>query len=177
VWTEKFNLPAPDQAGGWLNQISYYHETILQGSYTLSSGTTNVVLPIDVDYQRVILVFYTGSNQDATFAPADGLYTSIDLIANDKFHLLDNIDEQTWRFEMAQTYKNVLPAGTCVIDFMRLFNSRRDILPTDYDYAKRLILKITSTSASNKVDVITETVTDSQFADKWVALAKASGGK
>jgi hypothetical protein len=177
IWTDKFNLPAPDQDGGWLDEITYYQETILQGTYQLTNGTTNIVLPIDVDYERILLIFYTGSNQDSTFAPADGLYTTVDLLANEKFHLFDTLDEQTVRFEQAHDYKVLPPAGTGVLSMFRWLNSRRDVLPTDYDYARRLVLKIASTSSSNKVDVITQTVTDSQFAEKWVSSYKASHSK
>jgi len=53
--------------------------------------------------------------------------------------------------------------------------TRRDILPTDPDKAKRLQLSILSTSANNKVDVISETVMDSQFAERWIRSAKAKG--
>lgn len=179
IWSEKFNAPPPDEAGGWLDEITYYHQTEVYGTYPLSNGVTSITLETDQDFERILLIFYTGSNQAATFAPADALYTIIDLVVNDKFHILDTVDEQTMRFEMLQTYNRLLPAGSCVIDFMRLFNSRRDILPTDANFAKRLQLKITSTSASNNVDVCTETVMDSQFAERWIrsAAAKAAAGR
>jgi hypothetical protein len=173
IWTEKFNLPPPDEFGGWLNEISFYHQTELYGTFPLSNGITSITLETDQDFQRIIGILYTGSNQDATFAPADGLYTFVDMVINDKFHIFDTIDEQTWRFEMLQTYERVLPPGTIAIDFMRLFNSRRDILPTDATQAKRIQLKIGSTSALNKCDIITETVMDSQFAERWIRSAQA----
>jgi hypothetical protein len=128
---------------------------------------------VNQDYMRILLVFYTGNNFDATFAPADGLYTTVDLVANDKIHLIDTIFEADMRFDMAQSYREVLPAGTCVVDFMRVPNSRRDVLPTDSPTLTDLNLNINSTSGSNKVDVIIETVVDSPFATKWIASAQA----
>lgn len=174
IWVEKFNAPAPDMPGGMLNQITYYREAILQGTYTLSNGRTAIILPIDQDYLRILLCVYTGSNQDATFAPANGLVTAFDLVVNEKFHILDTMDEQTLQFENLQVDDLTLGAGYYAIDFMRLAPSRRDILPTDLNNAKRLILNITSTSASNKVDVVTETTTDNQFAERWIRSAKAN---
>ncbi len=174
IWVEKFSAPAPDQPGGWLNEISYYHEAILQGTYSLINGKLPIILPVDQDYLRIILCAYTGSNQDSTFAPANGLVTGLDLVVNEKFHILDNMDEQTTQFENLQVDDLALPAGYYAIDFMRMTPSRRDILPTDLNIAKRLVLYVTSTSASNKLDIVTESTTDSQFAEKWLASAKAS---
>lgn len=172
VWVEKFNAPAPDQPGGWLNEISYYHEAILQGTYTLINGKLPIILPVDQDYLRILLCFYTGSNQDATFAPANGLVTGLDLVVNEKFHILDTMDEQTIQFENLQIDDLALSAGYYALDFMRLTPSRRDILPTDLNVAKRLVLYVTSNSTSNRVDIITESTTDSQFAEKWLQSAK-----
>jgi hypothetical protein len=175
-WSEKFNLAPPDEPGGWLDEISYYHQVELYNSVQLSNGTTTTSLETDQDFQRIILLFYTGADGNANFAPADALYTTIDLVVNDKFHIIDTKDEQSMRFEMLQTYTRVLPAGTCAIDFMRLFNSRRDILPADASMAKRIQLKIQSTSANNWCDIITETVMDSQFAERWIRSAAAKAG-
>ena len=184
VWSEKFSAPAPDEPGGWLEEISYYQQAELYGSYTLSNGTTSITLETDQDYLRIMMVFYTGSNSDSTFAPANGLWTSMSLVVNDKFNIFDSIDEQTLRFEMLETYGPIstsavtTAAGTVALDFFRIFPpTRRDILPTDADKAKRLQLKIASTSASNKVDVYTQTVMDSQFAERWIRAAQARGGK
>lgn len=183
VWSEKFSAPAPDEPGGWLDEISYYKQTELYLSgQVLSNGTTTINLETDQDYFRVILIFYTGSNADSTFAPANGLWTSLSLIVNDKFSIFDSVDEQTMRFENLMTYGPIsasamtLANGTVAIDFFRLQPpSRRDILPTDPDQARRLQLKIASTSASNKVDVITDTTVDSQFAARWARSAAARG--
>jgi hypothetical protein len=174
IWVEKFSAPAPDQPGGWLNEISYYHEAILQGTYSLINGKLPIILPVDQDYLRILLCAYTGSNQDSTFAPANGLITGVDLVVNEKFHIIDTMDEQTLQFENLQIDDLAFGAGYYAIDFMRLTPSRRDILPTDLNVAKRLVLYITSTSTSNKLDIITESTTDSQFAEKWLQSAKAS---
>lgn len=183
VWSEKFSAPAPDEPGGWLDEISYYKQTELYLSgQALSNGTTTITLETDQDYVRIGLVFYTGSNADKTFAPASGLFTSLDLIVNDKYHIYDTVDEQTLRFENLNTYYAVsataqtTAAGVIWLDFMRLMPpTRRDILPTDPNQAKRLQLKIASTSASNNVDIITDTMVDSQFAERWFASAQRKG--
>jgi hypothetical protein len=179
VYSEKFSAPAPDEPGGWLNEISYYKQTELYLSGgQLSNGTTTFTLETDEDYLRILLIFYTGARDNPNFAPADGLYLNISLIINDKFRILDTLSEAKMRFEMLETYTRVLPAGTCVIDFMRLIPpGRRDILPTDPDTTKRVQLQIASTSSSNYVDIVTETVVDSQFALKWVQSAQAKAGK
>ena len=66
--------------------------------------------------------------------------------------------------------------GTVCVDFMRLIPpTRRDILPTDPNQAKRLQLSIVSTSSSNKVDIISDTMVDSQFAERWFASAQRKG--
>jgi hypothetical protein len=172
IWSEKFNAPPPDEPGGWLDEITYYHQAELYGTFTLQNGVTSITLETDQDYQRIVLIFYTGNDTDNTFAPADALYTTIDAVVNDKFHIFDTVDEQTYRFEMLQSQYLLPKAGTCAIDFMRLYNSRRDVLPTDANLAKRFQLKIAA-SAANKVDVITETVMDSQFAERWIRSAAA----
>lgn len=184
LYSEKFEAAQPDMSasqdtGGWLDKISYYVQSQLYGSYTLSNGTTNITLETDQDYLRIILVFYTGTLNNQSYAPANGLYTTISLKVNDVALLWDTVAEARIRFEQDITYQQTLPAGTAVLDFMRLDSppTRRDILPTDPNIAKRLQLQIASTSASNNVDVITETVTDSPFAQKWVQLAARQAGR
>lgn len=180
IYSEKFSAPAPDEPGGWLDEISYYKQTELYVSQALSNGTTNITLETDQDWVRLILIFYTGTATGAgnTFAPADALYTNLSLIVNDKFRVVDTCAEAKIRFEMLQTYTRLVSAGTAVLDFMRLIPpTRRDILPTDPDAVKRLQLQIVSTSASNNVDVISETTVDSQFAEKWARSARAKAGK
>jgi hypothetical protein len=181
VYREAFSAPPPDQPGGWLDAISWYHELGPQGTFQLKNGTTPIDLPRDADYLRVLLFFYTGSNQDGTFAPADGLYKTVDLIVNDRIHVIDAVEEGDIRFEMVQTDTLVLPAGTAALDFIRLKSdtslSRRDVLPTDSSVTSHLQLRIVSTSANNFVDVVTETVTDNPFAARWVSQALANQGK
>jgi hypothetical protein len=179
IYRTTFNAPRPDAPGGWLEQITWYHEVQLQTTQQLSNGTTTLVLPNNTDYERIILVFYTGSDQDATFAPADGLYTAIDLVINDKIHIVESVGEWFMRETMDQLYGQNVGSptpGVAVIDFLPEPNSRRDVLPTDTAAAQTVKLNITSTSASNFVDVITETVTDSPFAARWVAAAAATAG-
>jgi len=180
LYSEKFEAPQPDQSatpqtGGWLDKISFYSQAELFGSFALSNGTTNITLETDQDYCRIILVFYTGTLNAQTYAPANSLYTTITLKVNDVASIWDTVAEARMRFEQDVTYQQTLPAGTAVLDFMRLDAppSRRDIMPTDPNIAKRLVLQIVSTSSSNNVDVITHTVTDSPFAQKWVNLARA----
>lgn len=179
VYSEKFSAPAPDEPGGWLDEISFYKQTELYTSTPLSNGTTTVTLETDQDYIRILMVLYTGTavGNGVTFAPADGLYTSMTLKLNDKFAIIDTLTEDRIRFEMLETYTRLLPAGTAVLDFMRLVPpTRRDILPTDPDAVKRLQLSIASTSANNNVDIITETTVDSQFAERWARSAAAKAG-
>jgi len=177
LYREYFAAPAPDEPDGWLNEISYYRQCELYTTQQLSNGTTNINLEVDQDYVRILLIFYTGSFAAATAAVADGLYTNLSLIANDKFRLLDTVAEQKLRFEALQTYARLLPAGSAVLDFMRLEPpSRRDILPTDANATKRLVLQILSTSSNNFVDVITEGMMDSQFAERWVRSAQQRSG-
>lgn len=184
IFSEKFEAPQPDQSrdaahGNWLDKISYYNQAQLYGTFSLSNGTTNITLETDQDYIRIILIFYTGTLNAQTFAPADGLYTTITLRINDVANIWDTVSEQAMLFEQDITYTHTLPVGTAVLDFMRNRPpDRRDILPTDPNIAKRLQLQIASTSASNNVDVVTQTVTDSPFAQKWIALAqRQSGGR
>lgn len=177
LFSEKFEAPQPDQSasvatGSWLDKISFYNQAQLYGTFPLANGTTNINLETDQDFIRVILIFYTGALNAATFAPADGLYTTLTLKINDVASIWDTVSEARIRFEQATTYLNNLPAGTAVLDFMRLRPpTGRDILPTDPNIAKRVTLQIASTSAANSVDVITQTSTDNPFAAKWVQLA------
>lgn len=180
LYSEKFEAPQPDQSsgdatGGWLDKISYYNQSQLYGTFALSNGTTNITLETDQDFIRIILIFYTGTLNAFSFLPANALYTTVTLRINDVASIWDTVAEARMRFEADITYQQTLPAGTCVFDFMRIDTppSRRDILPTDPNIAKRLQLQIASTSSSNNVDVITQTVTDSPFAQKWVNLAAA----
>ena len=181
IYSEKFEAPQPDQSdaahGGWLDKISYYSQAELYGTFALSNGTTNITLETDQDFLRIILIFYTGALNAQSFAPANALYTTITLRVNDVASIWDTVSEARMRFEQDITYQQALPAGTAVLDFMRLDSppARRDILPTDPNIAKRLQLQIASGSSSNNVDVITHTVTDSPFAQKWVQLAAAQG--
>ena len=185
VWSEKYAGPAPDEPNGWLDQISYYKQTeVYLSGQVLSNGTTTINLETDQDYLRIGLIFYTGSNADATFAPAGGLWTAISLILNDKYAIFDTIDEQTMLFEdlnqyyASSTTTQNIAVGSVWLDFQRFrIPTRDEILPTDPDQAKRLQLKIASTSASNKVDIITDTVVDSQFAERWARSAKAKGAR
>jgi hypothetical protein len=178
LFSEKFEAPQPDQSsspdtGGWLDKISYYNQAQLYGTFGLSNGVTNITLETDQDFIRITLIFYTGTLNAQSFAPANGLYTTVTLKINDVASIWDTVSEARMRFEQDISYQQPLPAGTCVFDFMRLDSppTRRDILPTDPNIAKRLQLQIASTSSSNNVDVVTQTVTDSPFAAKWVQLA------
>lgn len=177
VWAEKMNAPQPDQdpTNKWLDAISFLHTSELYTTATLSNGVTKVILPTEIDYLRILLIFYTGNNSDSTFAPADGLYTTLDLVANEKFHLFDVIDEDTVRFDQVQIERSVLPPGTAVLDFMRIPDERRDILPSDG--TRRMVLNIASTSVNNKCDVVLEYSADSQYAEKWFRLKAAAAGK
>jgi hypothetical protein len=180
LFSEKFEAAQPDQSdaahGGWLEKISYYNQIELFGTFALSNGTTNITMETDQDFVRIVLIFYTGtggSSMGQSFAPADGLYTTITLKINDVASIFDTVSEARLRFEQDFTYQQKLPAGSAVLDFMRMDSppSRRDVLPTDPNIAKRVTLQIASTSSSNNVDVITHTVTDDPFAQKWVQLA------
>jgi hypothetical protein len=179
VWASKFAGAAPDMPGGWLDEISYLcFRRVYQSGIALSNGTTPILLELDQDFVRIILVFYTGTRDTSAWLPADALYTSMNLTVNDR-KLFDTVPEQWFRFGHNKIYRRILPAGTAVFDFNKLEPaSRRDILPTDPNTTKRLLLEITSTSASNIVDVITDTVVDSEYAAKWIASARQrSGGR
>lgn len=180
VYSEKFSAPAPDEPNGWLDEISFYKDCERQVSnQQLANGSTTINIGTDQDIVRLFMVFYTGSEvgSGVTFAPADGLYTNMSLIVNDKFRIVDTLTEDKVRFEMLETYTRLLPAGTAVLDFMRLTPpTRRDILPTDPDSTKKLTLSITSNSSSNFVDVMVEAVVDSQFAEKWAKSARQKSG-
>ena len=178
VWADKFAGPAPDVPGGWLDEISYLQFTkMYQSGVQLSNGTTPINLEVDQDFVTILLIFYTGTRDASSFAPANALYTSMNLTVNDR-KIWDTVPEDWVRFTMLQTYDLVLPAGTAVIDFNRLEPaSRRDILPTDPQSTKRLLLEITSTSTANFVDVVTQTTVDSEYAVKWIQSAKQRAGK
>src|SRR5205085_10567333 len=124
LYSEKFEAPQPDQSdaarGGWLDKISYYNQAQLFGTFALSNGTTNITLETDQDYVRIILVFYTGTLNAQTFAPANSLYTAITLKINDVASIWDTVAEARMRFEQDISYQQALPAGTAVLDFMRL---------------------------------------------------------
>jgi hypothetical protein len=178
-WTvirEFFNAPPPQLSAVWLDAISWYHEVQQVASTTLANGSITIDLQRDVDYQRIFFVFYTGNDTDGTFAPADGLYTSIDLGIDTTIHPFNTIPELSIRFEDLETYNTILPAGTAVLDFERIKDSVRDILPTDTDTVTILRLTIAAPSASNKVDVYTERVSDNPYAAKWIAMAQQQGG-
>ena len=176
VYRETFEAPEPTAPGGWLNDISFYHELSYQNTTALKNGSTKIELPINTDYMRIFLFFYTGSRQDNTYAAADGLYTSIDVMVNNKIHVVETIFERKFKDEMAQRYgwASAPPVGVAVIDFMTQGESRRDVFPTDPPDCTDFALTIVSTSSSNNVDVITETVSDSPFATKFVAAAAAA---
>jgi hypothetical protein len=177
VWVERFSAPAPDEPGGWLSEISFLDEKKLYGSFALKNGETLIALDLDRDYLEIMLIFYTGSTNDSTFTPANGLYSAITLQVDDTIPLYDRIDEAALRFEMLQHYvrQSAPPTGVAMLDFMFKDDSqsRRDVLPTDTDTTHSLNLRIVSNSTANTVDVVTHTVTDNPFAKKWVDAAKA----
>ena len=177
VWVERFSAPAPDQPGGWLKEISLYHEIKLFGTYGLKNGDTNIDLPRDRDILRIFLVFYTGSNQDSTFAPADGLFSKITLLINDETFIYNGIDEATLKMEMLRNYTRQLSAGVAIIDFWdsvgRYRLNRRDVLPTDSQLATSVKLIVTSNSPSNNVDVVVQATSDNPYAQKWIRSAQA----
>jgi len=174
VEVERFAAPAPDQKNGWLNEVSFIHELRLFGTFQLKNGDTNIQLDLDRDYQRIILIFFTGSDKDSTFAPANGLFTQLSLLVNDEVRIYDTVTEQQLLEEMDWNYNiKQWNAGSYAIDFMaQKNNSRRDVLPTDSAVVKSLNLVITSTSTSNFVDVVTESMIDSPYAKKWAESAK-----
>jgi len=175
VYREAYSAPDPSQNPLWLRNISFYHEFLFQTTQALKNGSTQVVLPLDLDYERIVLDFYTGSDADGTYAPADGLYTTVDLVINDKIHIFDVIAEAWFRFDEAYNNKmGTPPVGKMCIDFKPIAAQLRDVLPVDPDNVSTLKLNIVSTSTSNSVDVYTETVSDSPFAARWVAAAQAA---
>jgi len=186
VYVERFSAPAPDQPGGWINEVSYYVEHKFFGSYQLKNGETIIYLDRDRDYARIMLIFFTGAH-DATFAPAAGLFTTVELQIGDTISVIKPIAEQELRDEMLRNYawstagsgtKNLRPGVYC-LDFLvqKQFHtlSRRDILPTDSAITNQVALRIVSTSASNNVDVVVSYASDNPFAQKWVASAAAKG--
>ena len=170
VYRESFNAPPPHLNPTWLAAITWYHELIIQGTFTLRNGSTPIALPRDQDYQRIFFNLYTGNNGDSTYAPADGLLVTVDLAINNKIHIFDTNGEAETLFQQVQAYAEVLPSGWYVLDFSRIKDSVRDILPTDTATVQILTLTIQSTSASNSADVYTESVVDNPFAAKWVQM-------
>jgi hypothetical protein len=178
VWRESFSAPPPNQSSTWLSAISWYHEVIQQGTWQLKSGSAQTIqLPRDQDYQRIFLNVYTGNDYDATFAPTNGLLTITDLAINGKIHIFDTVSEGEMAFQDVLEYNEILGAGWYVLDFQRVLDSVRDILPTDTSVVQMLNLNITSTSNSNYVDVYTEAVVDNPFAAKWIAMAQAAAAQ
>jgi hypothetical protein len=176
VYRESFNAPPPMMNATWLQAISWYHEVIQQGTFQLKNGTTPIDLPRDQDYQRIFLNLYTGNDFDSTYAPADGLLVTVDLGINNKIHIFDTNQEAEALFQQVLVYAEILPNGWYVLDFERIKDSVRDILPTDTSSVQMLRLNIVSTSSSNNCDVFTETVVDSPFAQKWIAMYQAQSG-
>lgn len=172
---EFFSAPQPDEQDGWLNQISYMKSAkAFSTAVQLSNGDTTVTLDVDQDYVRILLVGYTGNYGAATFAPAAGILQTVTLELNSKFRIWDSVPEAELVFENYRAYQTLLPSGVLCLDFARLEPmNRRDILPTDPTVTKRLALKVHSGSSSNYLDVVTESVTDSQFAAGWIASAAA----
>jgi hypothetical protein len=172
VWRESFNAPPPNLSQSWLSAISWYHEIAQQGTWALKNGTTPIDLPRDQDYQRIFFNIYTGNDFDATYTPTSGLLTSVDLGINTKIHIFDTVTEGETLFQQVFCYAESLGAGWYVLDFERVKDSVRDILPTDTSVVQMLRLSIASTSSSNSVDVFTEAVVDSPFAAKWIQMAQ-----
>ncbi len=186
VYCERFSAPAPDQPGGWINEVSYYVEHKFFGTYQLKNGETIIYLDRDRDYARIMMVFFTGAH-DATFAPAAGLFTTVELQIGDTISVDKPLAEQELRDEMLRNYAwtangsgtKPLRPGVYVLDKLvqKMFHSlsRRDILPTDSAVTNQVALRIVSTSASNFVDVVVSYASDNPFAQKWVASAAAKG--
>lgn len=174
VWAERFSAPAPDLPGGWLKQISYWHEVkILQSNISLVAGDNDITLPRNRDYLAIGLVFYTGSRNDATWAPAAGLWTNLSLIVSDETYLYKLIDEQTLIEENLMSYALLPSSGTYWLDFMRQKeNSNRDVLPTDASVASAFKLTVNCPSTA-KVDIIGETCMPNPYAKRWAAQAAA----
>ena len=170
---EYFSAPQPDVGNGWLNQISYNKQEQLFVSQQLSKRNTNNNLEIDQDYVRILLIGYTEALNQPSYAPASGILQTTTLTVNSTFNLWDHVSEGALQFENLRANKLPLKAGSLCLDFMRVPGSRRDVLPTDPNTAKRLTLTIASGSSSNYVDVVTEAVTDSQFATMWIQSAAA----
>ncbi len=184
IYVERFSAAPPDQPGGWLKAISYYNELKLFGSFPLKNGTTFIPIDRDRDYVRFMFIFYTGSINDNTFAPAGGLFTTIELIVGDQQSIYFPIDEQALKDEMIRIYgwqangSGAAPmrAGVYCIDLIRQKSrSLRDVLPTDSKVVDVVGFNIVSTSASNSVDIVTQGVMDNPFAQKWLLSAQAKG--
>lgn len=174
VWAERFSAPPPDLPGGWLKQISYWHEVkLLQRNVSLTTGDNDIVIPRNRDYQTIGLVIYTGNDNDATFAPALGLLNTVSLVVSDETFIYKQIDEQTLIEENLLAYWEVPNAGFYWLDFMRQKeNSNRDVLPTDAAVASAFKLTVNALSAC-KCDVIGETVMPNPYAKRWASQAAA----
>lgn len=184
IYVERFSAAPPDAPGGWLKAISYYNELKLFGSFALKNGTTFIPIDRDRDYVRFMFVFYTGSTNDNTFAPAGGLFTTIELIVGDQQSIYFPMDEQSLKDEMIRVYGwgvngsggAPIRAGVYCIDLIRQKSrSLRDVLPTDSKVVDVVGFNIVSTSASNSVDIVTQGVMDNPFAQKWLQSAQAKG--
>lgn len=175
VWVERFSSPFPHQPGGWLNEISYYHESKFFVTKPLLNGDQPIDLPRDRDLIRVFGVLYTGSDQDSTFAPADGLYNNVTLLVNDETYVYNRVDEAVIKQEMLRNYTRQLAAGVMCLDLWnspgRDRNSRRDVLPTDSSLASSVKLVVNSGSSSNSIDVYLQTMSDNPYAVKWIQAA------
>jgi hypothetical protein len=182
VYVERFTAPAPDAPGGWLNEISFFTEFKRFGTFTLKNGETVIDLDRDRDYLRLMLVFYTGSTNDSTFAPADALYTTLELQIDDNFSVYFPTDEATTKKRMLNDYQwsvagsgtKILRPGIAMLDFMvEKHMSRRDVLPADAKLIQSIKLRVVSTSASNILDVFTHTAYDNPFAVKYIQAVQA----
>src|SRR5258708_38369390 len=95
----------------------------------LGTSEMDIELPRSQDYERIMLWVYTGSNRDGTFAPAAGLLDNIRFVVNDTVDLIPKWTEAYMLEQQAYDYDTTLSAGLYVIDLMREWNSRRDVLP------------------------------------------------
>lgn len=174
IWAERFSAPAPDLPGGWLREISFWHEVkILQSNVALVAGDNDIILPRNRDYLAIGLVFYTGSRNDSTFAPAAALFNTISLIVSDETFIYKLIDEQTLIEENLLAYWQLPATGFYWLDFMhQKENSNRDVFPTDASVASAFKLTVNCPGAA-KCDVIGETVMPNPYAKRWAAQAAA----
>ncbi len=175
VWRESFSAPPPNQSAAWLAAISWYHEVAMQGTWQLKNGAaTTIQLPRDQDYQRIFINVYSGNDYDSTYTPVYGQLTLTDLAINGKIHIFDTVSEGEMLFQQVFCYAEILGPGWYVLDFQRVKNSTRDILPTDTSVVQMLNLNLTSTATTYFADIYTEAVVDNPFAAKWIAMAQAA---